>query len=125
MENYFLNHNQAPAVHSYLIDQEYQIRGELVVFPADGSAIELVQWIEPFDPSPPYALPINHFGINRLAYSTSDLQADVDALTAQGIEFVSPIAPCCEGPLSTTGIITFYDPDGTLIELVGAITPPE
>lgn len=106
-------------------DEEYLIEGELVIFPGDGSAIELVQWIEPFDPSPPYPLPINHFGINRLAYSTSDLQADVDALTAQGIEFVSPIAPCCSGPSSTTGIITFYDPDGTLIELVGAITPPE
>lgn len=105
-------------------DEEYRIDGELVIFPADGSAIELVQWIEPFDPSPPYELPINHFGINRLAYSTSDLQADVDALKAQGVEFVSPIAPCCSGPASTTGIITFYDPDGTLIELVGSITPP-
>jgi len=105
--------------------EEYLIEGELVIFPADGSAIELVQWIEPYDPSPPYPLPINHFGINRLAYSTSDLQADVDALTAQGVEFISPIAPCCSGPGSTTGIISFYDPDGTLIELVGAITPPE
>jgi catechol 2,3-dioxygenase-like lactoylglutathione lyase family enzyme len=106
------------------LDQEYQIEGELITFPADGSAIELVQWIEPYDPTPPYSLPINHFGINRLAYSTSDLQADVDALTAQGVEFVSPIAPCCSGPLSTTGIISFFDPDGTLIELVGSITPP-
>jgi catechol 2,3-dioxygenase-like lactoylglutathione lyase family enzyme len=106
-------------------DEEYLIEGELVIFPADGSAIELVQWIHPFDPSPPYPLPINHFGINRLAYSTSDLQADVDALTAQGVEFVSPIAPCCSGPASTTGIISFFDPDGTMIELVGAITPPE
>jgi catechol 2,3-dioxygenase-like lactoylglutathione lyase family enzyme len=105
-------------------DQEYLIEGELIIFPADGSAIELVQWIEPYDPSPPYPLPINHFGINRLAYSTSDLQADVDALTAQGVEFVSPIAPCCSGPGSTTGIISFFDPDGTMIELVGAITPP-
>ena len=105
-------------------DEEYLIRGELITFPGDGSAIELVQWIDPFDPAPPYALPVNHFGINRLAYSTSDLQADVDALAAQGVEFLSPIAPCCSGPASTTGIITFYDPDGTLIELVGTIMPP-
>lgn len=104
--------------------EEYLIHGEQITFPGDGSAIELIQWLAPYDPSPPYPLPINHFGINRLAYSTSDLQADVDALTAQGIEFVSPIAPCCEGPASTTGIISFYDPDGTLIELVGDITPP-
>lgn len=104
-------------------DQEYLINGELVMFPADGSAIELVQWIEPFDPTPPYPLPINHFGINRLAYSTSDLEADVAALAAQGVEFVSPIAPCCSGPASTQGIISFFDPDGTLIELVGPITP--
>jgi catechol 2,3-dioxygenase-like lactoylglutathione lyase family enzyme len=106
-------------------DEEYLIDGELIINSADGSAIELVQWIEPYDPSPPYPLPINHFGINRLAYSTSDLEADVEALMAQGVEFVSPIAPCCSGPLSTTGIISFFDPDGTMIELVGPITPPE
>ena len=105
-------------------NEEYQIHGELITFPGDGSAIELVQWIEPYDPSPPYPLPINHFGINRLAYSTSDLQADVDALKAQGVEFISEIAPCCSGPASTTGIISFFDPDGTIIELVGDITPP-
>ena len=104
-------------------NQEYQIHGELITFPGDGSAIELVQWFEPYDPSPPYPLPINHFGINRLAYSTSDLQADVDALKAQGVEFISEIAPCCSGPASTTGIISFFDPDGTIIELVGDITP--
>lgn len=104
-------------------DQEFLIDGELVIFAADGSALELVQWIEPFDPSPPYPLPINHFGINRLAYSTSDLEADVEALRAQGVEFVSEIAPCCSGPASTQGIISFFDPDGTLIELVGPITP--
>ena len=105
------------------LDQEYQIEGELIIFPGDGSAIELVQWIDPVDLSPPYALPVNHFGINRLAYSTTDLAADVEALKAQGVEFLSEIAPCCAGPASTTGIISFYDPDGTIIELVGDITP--
>jgi catechol 2,3-dioxygenase-like lactoylglutathione lyase family enzyme len=105
-------------------DDVYRVRGELMTFPGDGSAIELVQWIEPFDPSPPYPLPINHFGINRIAYSTSDLAADVAALEAQGVKFVSEIAPCCSGPSSTTGIISFFDPDGTLIELVGDIAPP-
>jgi catechol 2,3-dioxygenase-like lactoylglutathione lyase family enzyme len=104
-------------------DQEYLIHGELITFPGDGSAIELVQWIDPYDPTPPYPLPINHFGINRLAYSTSDLEADVATLKAQGVEFVSAIAPCCSGPASTQGIISFFDPDGTLIELVGPITP--
>jgi catechol 2,3-dioxygenase-like lactoylglutathione lyase family enzyme len=104
-------------------NREFLIHGELISFPGDGSAIELVQWLDPVDPRPPYPLPINHFGINRLAYSTSDLAADVDALKAQGVEFISDIAPCCSGPASTTGIISFFDPDGTLIELVGDITP--
>ena len=70
-----------------------------------------------------FEVPINHFGINRLAYSSSNLAADVVTLKAQGVEFVSDIAPCCEGPASTTGIISFFDQDGTLIELVGNITP--
>ena len=95
----------------------------MIAHPGDGSGIELVQWIKHYDASPPYPLPINHYGINRLAYATSDLEADVAALKAQGVEFISPIAPCCSGPASTSDIIGFFDPNGTILELVGLITP--
>jgi catechol 2,3-dioxygenase-like lactoylglutathione lyase family enzyme len=101
-----------------------QTEGERIQLPADGSVIEMVQWKHPFDPEPAYAPPINHLGINRMAYFTLDLEGDVARLKAQGVEFLSEIAPCCSGPSSSTGIVAFYDPDGTFIELLGTITPP-
>lgn len=104
--------------------QPVEVEGELIQLPSDGSVIELVQWKSPFDPEAAYPPPINHLGINRMAYLTLDLAGDVARLKAQGVEFLSEIAPCCSGPTSTTGIVAFRDPDGTFIELLGAITPP-
>lgn len=101
------------------LDRPFNIRGELIT--GYGTGIELVQWIDPVDHAPPYPIPINHFGINRLAYVTADLSGDVATLKAQGVEFISPIAPCCNGPDSATGIVSFYDPDGTIIELFGTV----
>lgn len=88
------------------------------VLPGDGSTLELVQWRTPFNPERAYPLPVNHLGIHRTAFATSDIEADVAALKAQGVEFVSPITPCCSGPDSSGRIVAFYDPDGTIVELV-------
>ncbi len=99
--------------------EPYRIKGEQLL--GYGTGIEMVQWIKPYDPSPPYPIPINHIGINRLAYVTADLSGDVAALKSQGIKFISEIAPCCNGPESETGIVSFYDPDGTIIELFGRV----
>lgn len=85
---------------------------------SDGSEIELIQWLEPFDPTPPYPVPINHIGIHRMAFSTSDIESDVALLQAQGVEMISPITPCCSGEDSWGGIVAFYDPDGVIMELV-------
>jgi catechol 2,3-dioxygenase-like lactoylglutathione lyase family enzyme len=98
--------------------EPFQINGALLVHPSDGSALELVQWIAPSDPESPYPVPVNHLGIHRMAFSTSDIEADVAALAAQGVQFISPITPCCSGPDSWGSIVGFYDPDGTVIELV-------
>lgn len=105
------------------LNKKYRLKGELLAHTGDGSTIELVQWLKPIDLSPPYPLPVNHIGIHRMAYSTDDLSADVAALKAVGVKFLSEIAPCCEGPASASGIISFLDPDGTVLELVGPITP--
>jgi len=83
-----------------------------------------VEWKNPRNPERAYPPPINHIGINRMAYFTTDLAGDVARLKAQGVKFLSEIAPCCEGPNSTSGIVPFSDPDGTFIELLGAIPPP-
>ncbi len=99
-------------------NEPIQLDGALVTLAADDSTLELVQWITPYDAQPPYPLPVNHRGIHRMAFATSDIAADVAALKAQGVEFVSPVTPCCSGADSWGSIVAFYDPDGTVVELV-------
>ena len=99
-------------------DQPFSVKGNRVTHDVDGSVLELVQWLSPYDPERAYPVPVNHLGIHRTAYSTTDIEGDVAALRAQGVEFVSPITPCCSGDDSSSSIIAFYDPDGTIVELV-------
>lgn len=96
----------------------FRVKGGIIRHPEDESLIELVQWLEPYDASPPYALPVNHLGIHRTAFYTSDIAADVATLKAQGVKFVSPVTPCCSGDDSPGSIVAFFDPDGTVVELV-------
>jgi catechol 2,3-dioxygenase-like lactoylglutathione lyase family enzyme len=99
------------------LDEPYEIDGVLLTHRKDGSNIELVQWIHPFNAEPPYPIPVNHLGIHRTALTSSDIEADVAALKAQGVQFVSPITPCCSGEDASSSIVAFYDPDGTIVEL--------
>ena len=99
-------------------DAPYEIVGARFVHNEDRSELKIVQWLNPRDARPPYPIPINHIGIHRIAFSTSDIEGDVAYLEAQGVEMLSPITPCCSGPDSWGGIVAFYDPDGTIVELV-------
>ncbi len=99
-------------------DAPYRIDGAVLSHEVDGSEIELVQWLSPFDPESAYPPPVSHLGIHRMALLTNDIEADVAALKAQGVEFISGITPCCSGPDSWGSIVLFYDPDGTVVELV-------
>ena len=99
-------------------EQPFTVKGNRVTHDVDGSVLELIQWLTPFDPERAYPAPVNHLGIHRTAYSTTDIEADVATLKAQGVEFLSPITPCCSGDDSSSSIIAFYDPDGTVVELV-------
>ena len=99
-------------------DAAIEIKGGRFRHVSDGSEIELIQWLTPFDPTPPYPVPINHIGIHRMAFSTSDIEADVALLQNRGVEMISPITPCCSGEDSWGGIVAFYDPDGVIMELV-------
>ena len=98
--------------------QPIRIEGALLTHVVDGSTMQLVQWITPYDPERAYPLPVNHLGIHRTALATTDIAADVAALKAQGVEFVSPVTPCCSGEDSSGSIVAFFDPDGTVVELV-------
>ncbi len=93
-------------------------KGALLTHAVDGSTMELVQWLSPYNPERAYPIPVNHIGIYRTALATTDIVADVATLKAQGVAFVSPITPCCSGPDSSGSIVAFYDPDGTIVELV-------
>ena len=106
------------------LDGPYRVRAEMMVHERDGSRIELVEWLEPRDLTPPHAPPINHPGIHRINFGTTDVARDVARLRAQGIRFLSPIAPCCEGDRSRMGIALFADPDGSFMQVMGGIEPP-
>jgi catechol 2,3-dioxygenase-like lactoylglutathione lyase family enzyme len=99
-------------------DEPFSVEGAILTHVVDGSTMELVQWLSPYDPERAYPLPVNHLGIHRTALATTDIAADVATLKAQGVEFVSPVTPCCSGPDSSGSIVAFYDPDGTIVELV-------
>lgn len=99
---------------------DFKRKGTLMAL-ADGSQVELVEWINPFDRAPPYGGPVNHIGIGRIAFTVENITGAVEKLKQldSDIAFVSEIAPCCTGDLSDSGIIAFYDPDGTVLEFTG------
>ena len=111
-----------------LAEEGMQYRTTLIeIARGDGHQLRLTQWLAPFDNEPPYPPPINRIGINRIAVLVTDLDRAVAILKAQGVKFLSELAPCCSGTGDDeTAIVHAYDPDGVFIELVGSIAkrPP-
>lgn len=108
---------------AYGLDQPFRFRGaDIAIGKGDRHVLRLIQWLSPFNPEPPYPAPINRIGINRIALLTPDIIGAVDKLKAQGVPFLSEIAPCCTGTADDeTAIVHAIDPDGVFLELVGAI----
>jgi catechol 2,3-dioxygenase-like lactoylglutathione lyase family enzyme len=79
--------------------------------------IDLLQWLEPHDASPPYPH-LYHYGIARVALATSDLDADMAKLEAAGAEFLSKPAQMPPSSGSNARFVCFKDPDGTVLALV-------
>ncbi len=97
--------------------EPYVVRGALMAL-GDGSVIDLLEWQDPRDERPPYDR-LNHLGIARLALTTTDIDADIERLRAEGVEFLSETPAEVKDPLGgTTRFICFEDPDGTVLELV-------
>jgi len=107
------------------LDGPFRVRGaDIALGRGDQHVLRLVQWLEPFDPEPPYPPPINHIGINRIALLVPDLERAVAILEAQGAEFLSDPANCCTGTAEDAmGIVHVLDPDGSFLELVGPMAP--
>ena len=89
---------QVPATNSAEVNaavgmSDYRVTGAIMKLKGVEPAvlIDLLQWHEPEDHSPPYAN-LYRPGLARLALRSSDLQADYDYLVCQGVEVLSPPA---------------------------------
>lgn len=95
----------------------YRVKGALMALP-DGSVVDLLQWQDPHDDTPPRGA-LNQLGIARLALTTTDIAGDIARLKAAGVTFLSDAPARVKDPLGgTTQFICFADPDGTVLELV-------
>lgn len=95
----------------------YRVRGALMSH-RDGTTLDLLEWQEPRGQTPPSAA-LHELGIARIAFTTTDLDADVAALRASGVEFLSERPGQVPDSLGgTSRFICFRDPDGTVLELV-------
>jgi catechol 2,3-dioxygenase-like lactoylglutathione lyase family enzyme len=93
----------------------YHVHAAKMALP-QGHSLNLTKWEDPYDSSAPYDL-VNHIGIPRFAILTTNLDADINILREQGVEFYSdPVRP--EPPYDLLRFVCFEDPDGTVIELV-------
>ena len=89
-------------------------------FGDDEATLQLRQWKTPFDGSPPYPPPVNHLGIDRIAFNVSDLNAATDEMNRLGFEQLGPIGGGANP--GDVGIVFFYDPDGIKVELWGPVS---
>ena len=115
---------QVPATNSAEVNaavgmSNYRVTGAILKLKGvePGVLIDLLQWHEPEDHSPPYAN-LYRPGLARLALRSSDLQADYDYLVAQGVEVLSPPATVYASANRGSRFFCFKDPDGTFLELV-------
>ncbi len=111
--------SNTPEVAAAVGFSEYKLHGGLMALRDARSplVIDLLEWRNPQDPALPYA-ELNHLGIARIALYSSDLDADLAELRADGVEIVGePATVVWEGRPSSR-FVCFKDPDGTVIELV-------
>ncbi len=83
---------------------------------SDGAIIDLIEWVDPFDASVPYA-GLNHQGIAAISLTTTNIDSDFAKLEALGVEFLSdPVTVQADG--DEVRFVYFKDPDGTLLQLI-------
>lgn len=97
--------------------EPYRVRGGILHLPGESTLIDLLQWLEPFDPDPPYEH-LYHRGLARIALRTTDLDADLAELATNGFAPISAPATVEWEGQPTSRIACVPDPDGTIVELV-------
>lgn len=103
----------------------YEVRGALLQLVGSPTTplIDLLEWQEPRDSEAPYPH-LYHLGIARIAFLTSNMDADVQALKARGVEFLSEPVLLSPPDAPPARFVCFKDPDGTVLELVDTNPPP-
>ncbi len=110
-----------PEVAAAVGFEQYKIRGALMALRGGRFVIDLLEWQEPDDASPPYE-ELNHLGIARIALLTSDFEGDLAELRAAGVEIVGEPATVVWDGRPSSRFVCFKDPDGTVLELVQDMT---
>jgi glyoxylase I family protein len=111
-------HQMARALGMFDICQYELAKGEVIALRGSpGANIDLLQFITPFNPDPPYELP-NHLGMAYAALHTTDLDADVAFLKAEGVVLLSE--PWGE---VRSRYVFFRDPEGVLYRLFETAAP--
>ena len=97
----------------------YRVRGAVMALHGNlrSTMIDLLEWQEPRGEGPPYER-LDHVGIARLAFASSDLATDVAELAAAGVTFVSEPVTIAGPSGDPVTFVCFHDPDGTILELV-------
>jgi catechol 2,3-dioxygenase-like lactoylglutathione lyase family enzyme len=86
----------------------------------DEATLQLRQWKTPFNSAPAYSPPVNHLGIDRIAFYVDDLNAAIDEMNRLGVEQLGPIGGGAN--VGSIGIVFFYDPDRIKVELWGPVS---
>ena len=109
----------APAVAAAVGLPLYKVRGAVMALHGDvrSTMIDLLEWQDPRDEAAPYTS-LNHLGIARLAFATRDLAGDLAELAELGATMVGPPVTIAGPTGAGVSFACFYDPDGTVLELV-------
>lgn len=87
-----------------------------------GTRLDLIEWKSPKSKGKPYPK-LNHLGIARVALFTKDLRETYEELKGKGVRFISePVV--LRTPAGDTLYACFYDPDGTILELIEPARQP-
>jgi glyoxylase I family protein len=97
----------------------YKVKGALLALQGAATPviIDLLEWQEPTDSSPPYPH-LYHTGLARIALQTTDLKADYEFLKEAGVDILAEPAEVMVTEESGSRFFCFRDPDGTYLELV-------
>lgn len=86
-----------------------------------GTRLDLIEWKRPASKGKPYPK-LNHLGIARVALYTTNLYEIYAELKAKGVKFISePVV--LRTAAGDTPFVCFYDPDGTILELIQPVRP--